>query len=57
MHEKGLVRGQLGTIVELLSLSVAAVEFSDDQGRTYAMAALGYDETIRIHHRPLEQIA
>jgi hypothetical protein len=40
MPEKGLVRGQVGTVVELLAPSVAEVEFSDDQGRTYAMVSL-----------------
>jgi hypothetical protein len=28
------------------------VEFSDDQGRAYAMAALQADDLIRPHHRP-----
>jgi len=51
------VRGQVGTVVELLSPSVAEVEFSDDQGRTYAMASLRADEVIRLHHRPHEQVA
>jgi hypothetical protein len=55
--EHGLVRGQVGTVVEMLSPSVAEVEFSDDQGRAYAMAALRSDELIRLHHRPLEQVA
>jgi hypothetical protein len=55
--EKGLVRGQVGTIVELLSPTVAEIEFSDDQGRAYAMAALQSDEVIRLHHRPYERVA
>ena len=55
--EHGLVRGQVGTVVELLSPAVAEVEFSDDDGRTYAMVALPADELIRLHHRPLEQVA
>ena len=57
MPEKGLVRGQVGTIVELLTPSVAEVEFSDDQGRTYAMAALRAEELIRLHRHPYEQVA
>jgi hypothetical protein len=36
---------------------VAEVEFSDDEGRTYAMAALQADELIRLHHRPCERVA
>jgi len=57
MPEKGLVRGQVGTVVELLASSVAEVEFSDDQGRTYAMAALRSEELMRLHHRPYGQVA
>jgi hypothetical protein len=57
MPDKGLVRGQVGTVVELLSPSSAEVEFSDDQGHTYAMASLRADEVIRLHHHPNEQVA
>lgn len=31
--ERGLVRGQVGTVVETLSGGAVEVEFSDDQGR------------------------
>lgn len=37
LPEHGLLRGQVGTVVELLSPAIAEVEFSDDEGRTYAM--------------------
>lgn len=57
MLEKGLVRGQVGTIVELLAPSVAEVEFSDDEGRTYAIAALRSEELIRLHRHPYERVA
>lgn len=57
MPEHGLVRGQVGTVVELLAPSVAEVEFIDNQGHTYAMAALKSDEVIRLHHRPCQQVA
>ena len=57
LPEQGLVRGQVGTVVELLSPAAAEVEFCDDQGRTYAMAALKAEELIRLHHRPLERVA
>lgn len=32
LPEHGLVRGQVGTVVELLSPVVAEVEFIDDEG-------------------------
>ena len=35
-----LQRGQVGTIVEELAPGVFEVEFSDDQGRTYASRAV-----------------
>jgi len=55
--QHGLVRGQVGTVVELLSSAVAEVEFSDDEGRTYATAALPAEELIRLHHQPFDQVA
>ncbi len=55
--EHGLIRGQVGTIVELHSLSVAEVEFSDTEGRTYALAALHAEELMRLHHQPLGRTA
>jgi Domain of unknown function (DUF4926) len=37
LPERGLVRGQVGTIVEPLDEASALVEFSDDEGRAYAI--------------------
>jgi hypothetical protein len=48
-----LVRGQVGTIVEMLSDSHAEVEFSDDQGKTYALLPLPLDQLIVLHHSPV----
>ena len=55
--EAGLVRGQVGTIVEVLSPEVFEVEFSDDSGRTYASLALRSDDLLRLHHEPLHEAA
>ncbi|WP_290648998.1 DUF4926 domain-containing protein [Aquisalimonas sp.] len=49
--EHGLVRGQVGTVVEILS-GAYEVEFSDDEGRTYAELALKPDQLLVLHHRP-----
>lgn len=46
----GLVRGQVGTVVELLAPGVFEVEFSDDEGRSYAMLALKLDQLMVLHH-------
>lgn len=55
--EHHLVRGQVGTIVEQLAPDVHLVEFSDEDGRTYALAELKSEGLIRLHHRPLERVA
>ena len=49
----GLVRGQVGTVVEALSSELFEVEFSDDQGKTYAMLPLAADELIVLHTAPV----
>jgi len=55
--DEGLIRGQIGTIIEVLSPSAALVEFCDQQGQTYALATLSSDSLIRLHDRPVEQVA
>jgi hypothetical protein len=50
---EGLVRGQVGTIVEMLSPGVFEVEFCDDQGKTYAMLPLKAEQLIVLHHAPV----
>lgn len=51
--EHGLVVGQVGTIVEKLDRNVFEVEFSDDNGIAYAMAALPADSLIALHYSPV----
>lgn len=53
MPEQGLVRGQVGTVVEQLDNGMFEVEFSDDEGRTYAELAIGSDVLLVLHHRPV----
>lgn len=48
--EKRLLRGQVGTIVEDLGQGVFEVEFSDNDGRTYATAALRTEQLLVLHH-------
>jgi hypothetical protein len=57
LPDRGLVRGQVGTVVEILSPGAVEIEFSDDEGRTYATAALAVADLVRLHHTPLEQVA
>jgi len=48
-----LIAGQVGTLVEELADGVFQVEFSDDEGRTYAMVALKTDQLIHLHYAPV----
>jgi hypothetical protein len=52
MPANGLVRGQIGTVIELLDGNVFEVEFSDNDGRAYAMAPLRADQLMILHDRP-----
>jgi len=52
--ERGLVRGQVGTIVELLAPGVFEVEFCDNEGRTYASLALKASQLMVLHHEPVD---
>lgn len=47
---KGLVRGQVGTVVEPLAPGVFEVEFCDNDGRTYASLALRDEQLLVLHH-------
>ena len=57
LPEEGLVRGQVGTVVESWTPGVYEVEFCDDDGRAYAMAALEAEQLMRLHHEPVNQAA
>jgi hypothetical protein len=52
LPDKGLQRGQVGTVVETLSPGIFEVEFSDDQGRTYAQLALKENQLLVLHYQP-----
>ena len=47
-----LRRGQVGTVVEELTPDVYEIEFSDDNGRTYAMFALRAEQLLVLHYEP-----
>lgn len=52
LPERGLRRGQVGTVVEQLAPDVFEIEFSDDQGHTYATLALNADQLIVLRYEP-----
>jgi len=51
---RGLSRGQVGTLVETLGDGVYEVEFSDDDGRTYATLALRKDQIMVLRYKPVQ---
>jgi len=54
---EGLIRGQVGTVVESWAPGVYEVEFCDDNGKAYAMVALKTEQLMRLHHAPAHQAA
>jgi uncharacterized protein DUF4926 len=49
---QGLARGHVGTIVEELDDKTVLVEFSDDQGRAYAITSCPRTELLVLHYVP-----
>jgi hypothetical protein len=54
LPQRGLSRGQVGTVVDYLDPEVFEVEFCDNNGRTYASLALHADQLMVLHYRPLQ---
>ena len=49
--DRGLLRGQVGTVVESLGPGVVEVEFVDNDGRTYAMLPLKSSQLLVLHYQ------
>jgi len=45
--------GQVGTVVEFLAPDVYEIEFSDNDGRTFAELAVRADQLLVLHYEPL----
>ncbi|MDM7995512.1 MAG: DUF4926 domain-containing protein [Acidobacteriota bacterium] len=54
LPKRKLCRGQVGTVVELLDPGVFEVEFSDNDGRTYASLALKENQLLVLYYQPQE---
>ncbi|ALA59285.1 DUF4926 domain-containing protein [Nitrospira moscoviensis] len=50
--DRGLLRGQVGTVVESLGPDVFEVEFVDNDGRTYATVPLKKHQLLVLHYQP-----
>ncbi len=51
LPQRNLIRGEVGTIVELLAPDVYEVEFCDDEGQTYAELVLRGEQLIVLHNQ------
>jgi hypothetical protein len=49
---RGMLRGQVGTVVESLDPGVFEVEFVDNDGKTYAMLPLKSSQLLVLHYQP-----
>ena len=48
----GLMRGQVGTVVERLGNDIVEVEFSDADGRTFALLPVPADQLLPLRYQP-----
>jgi hypothetical protein len=51
--DQGIVRGQVGTVVEKLAPAVWEVEFSDTDGQTYAMVEADTADLMVLQFHPM----
>jgi hypothetical protein len=51
--DSGLLRGQVGTVVESLDSGVFEVEFVDNDARTYATVPLKSSQLLVLHYQPI----
>ena len=52
VQEHGLARGQVGTVVDNLNDTTVLVEFSDDNGRAYAILTCPRSDLLVQHYVP-----
>ena len=52
LPERGLVQGQVGTVVERLTDDVFEIEFCDDEGKTYAECAINAGQLMVLYYQP-----
>ena len=50
--DRGLLRGQVGTVVESLGPDVFEVEFVDNDGQAYATVPLSTRQLLVLHYQP-----
>jgi hypothetical protein len=53
LPRRGLGRGQVGTVVEVLAPDLLEVEFSGNDGRAYDTKALHADQLMVLRYEPI----
>ena len=56
LPQHGLVRGQVGTVVEQYSPNAFEVEFVDSHGYTYGLVTLERDQLLVLHYEPAHAV-
>lgn len=51
LPREGLASGQVGTVVETLNDDSALVEFSDDEGKAYAIVPCQHADLLVLHYQ------
>jgi hypothetical protein len=51
-REVGLLRGQVGTVIESRDANVVIVEFAGIDGVAYAIASVACTNLLRLRHEP-----
>ena len=51
LPSEGLRKGQVGAVVEKLATGIFEVEFSDDDGRTYAQLPLRQEQLLVLRYQ------
>jgi hypothetical protein len=53
LPNRDLSLGQVGTVVEVLAPDVYEVEFTDNDGRTFAEFAVHAEQLLVLHYEPV----
>jgi hypothetical protein len=56
LPKEGLLKGQVGTIVEILSDEIFEIEFSNNKGITYSLLPLKSSQLIQLHFNPAKEV-
>ncbi|MGA3190011.1 MAG: DUF4926 domain-containing protein [Bryobacteraceae bacterium] len=54
LPQHSLVRGQVGTVVDQLAADVYEIEFSDDNGKSYASLGIPAAQLLVLHYDAVE---